>query len=188
MESSAKCAVVTFSCTPASAFHGACAVHTVGDVSVVVAVAAAAAVAASVVAVAVSEKTGEVRSVAARLAAFGAAAAPPALARLTPCASQRVSGREGARGRWLRTLALPFAPFALALALPLVFAFAAFAVCALALLNTSADQQSDQRSDQTARQTHAHTFRTGATGCAAPRWISPSSSSLLSAASSTGPV
>ena len=187
MESSAKCAVVTFSCTPASALHGACAVHTVGDVSVVVAVVAAAAVAASVVAVAVSENTGEVRSVAARLAAFGAAAAPPALARLTPCA-HRVSGREGARGRRLRTLALPFAPFALALPLPLVFAFAAFAVCALALLHTSTDQQSDQRSDQTARQTHAHTFRTGATGCAAPRWISPSSSSLLSAASSTGPV
>ena len=126
-------------------FSAACAVHTVGDVSVVVAVAAAAAVAASVVAVAVSENTGDVRSVAARLAAFGAAAAPPALARLTPCASQRVSGREGARGRWLRTLALPFAPFALALALPLVFAFAAFAVCALALLNTSADQQSETK-------------------------------------------
>ena len=36
-------AVVAFSCTPASAFHGAaCAVHTVGDVSVVVAVVAAA--------------------------------------------------------------------------------------------------------------------------------------------------
>ena len=70
-------------------FSAACAVHTVGDVSVVVAVAAAAAVAASVVAVAVSENTGDVRSVAARLAAFGAAAAPPALARLTPCASQR---------------------------------------------------------------------------------------------------